>query len=621
MKKLYGILSLLFFLNTVTLFPQVSVDSMDITTSFYGPFNKTTVKFYLHNHSERDSIGGTIDFDANKTSFIENMYLEIDGKLKKAHTLQAGQGTTIYNTITRRRIDPALLLKTGEGKYSLSVFPFRKHQTRIVVIDYYSIVESSSIVLPEWYFKIVNAYNIKSRISFSSLQEANADVYQINGNNSELIIAVRTINQLSSIEKQIINNSSLLKFQFDFKKIKNVPRYFSGSISYYHLNSIQKDSTFFKPQTTLTVTPAENYPPDFLMELRIYISSQDETLNICASGRDSFLNDFLKYLDKQGKIHLSLRENISNKIHDCIRDNYNWFKSENKWNYFDKEFSLVRNKPGRKFKYIEINCPFLNKFVEYTASFDSSINAQVKCGFLNSNLSKLVIEDDERAIQIWENVTKTKYGDEPTYFVAVEEMPEPIGGIAAIQNSVYFPASLKPYCNFKIYILAFINKTGHVTYMKLINPKSVINIDSYNVTDFNNEIVSLIEKVSEFGISIPDWKPGKQRNEPVPVQVSIPLTFKVDSIDTANKVTEYVFGEREFIPLSLSDYKCYLFENGFKEHKSVKVNYKSDKFYELMIQHPELIEVMYKAIYLSSWDGVGFIVNVSGKKKYYLIKN
>ncbi|MCZ7615584.1 MAG: hypothetical protein M5T52_19060 [Ignavibacteriaceae bacterium] len=157
--------------------------------------------------------------------------------------------------------------------------------------------------------------------------------------------------------------------------------------------------------------------------------------------------------------------------------------------------------------------------------------------------------------------------------------------------------------------------------MKLINPKSVINIDSYNVTDFNNEIVSLIEKVSEFGISIPDWKPGKQRNEPVPVQVSIPLTFKVDSIDTANKVTEYVFGEREFIPLSLSDYKCYLFENGFKEHKSVKVNYKSDKFYELMIQHPELIEVMYKAIYLSSWDGVGFIVNVSGKKKYYLIKN
>ncbi|MCZ7615586.1 MAG: hypothetical protein M5T52_19070 [Ignavibacteriaceae bacterium] len=55
-----------------------------------------------------------------------------------------------------------MLLKTGEGKYSLSVFPFRKHQTRIVVIDYYSIVESSSIVLPEWYFKIVSAYNIKA---------------------------------------------------------------------------------------------------------------------------------------------------------------------------------------------------------------------------------------------------------------------------------------------------------------------------------------------------------------------------------------------------------------------------------------------------------------------------
>ena len=34
-----------------------------------------------------------------------------------------------------------------------------------------------------------------------------------------------------------------------------------------------------------------------------------------------------------------------------------------------------------------------------------------------------------------------KKDDEPTYFVAVEEMPEPIGGIAAIQSKIVYPVA------------------------------------------------------------------------------------------------------------------------------------------------------------------------------------
>ena len=57
-----------------------------------------------------------------------------------------------------------------------------------------------------------------------------------------------------------------------------------------------------------------------------------------------------------------------------------------------------------------------------------------------------------------------KVEEEPTYFVAVEEMPEPIGGIQAIQSKIVYPEIAKRAgVEGKVYVLAFVNEQGIVT--------------------------------------------------------------------------------------------------------------------------------------------------------------
>jgi hypothetical protein len=70
--------------------------------------------------------------------------LEIDSEYKKAQTVKKNQGERIYDRIIGKRIDPALLIKSGNGKYKLNVFPFLKHQKRKVIIEYYSVLESET---------------------------------------------------------------------------------------------------------------------------------------------------------------------------------------------------------------------------------------------------------------------------------------------------------------------------------------------------------------------------------------------------------------------------------------------------------------------------------------------
>src|SRR4030065_208278 len=59
--------------------------------------------------------------------------------------------------------------------------------------------------------------------------------------------------------------------------------------------------------------------------------------------------------------------------------------------------------------------------------------------------------------------------EEPTYFVAVEEMPEPIGGIQAIQSKIIYPEiAIRAGVEGKVHILVFVDETGEVTNAEII---------------------------------------------------------------------------------------------------------------------------------------------------------
>ncbi|MCW8961813.1 MAG: TonB family protein [Ignavibacteriaceae bacterium] len=101
--------------------------------------------------------------------------------------------------------------------------------------------------------------------------------------------------------------------------------------------------------------------------------------------------------------------------------------------------------------------------------------------------------------------------EEPTYFVAVEEMPEPIGGLQEIQSKIEYPVIAKRVgIEGKVFVRAFVDETGVVTSAEVV--KGIgggcdeAALDAILKTKFN---------------------PGKQRGKPIKVQVTIPILFKL----------------------------------------------------------------------------------------------
>lgn len=104
-----------------------------------------------------------------------------------------------------------------------------------------------------------------------------------------------------------------------------------------------------------------------------------------------------------------------------------------------------------------------------------------------------------------------KVEEEPTYFVAVEEMPAPIGGIQGIQSKIIYPEIAKRAgVEGKVYVLAFVDETGTVTKAQVIKG-----------------IGAGCDEAALDAVLKTKFTPGKQRGKPVKVQVSIPIIFKL----------------------------------------------------------------------------------------------
>jgi protein TonB len=101
--------------------------------------------------------------------------------------------------------------------------------------------------------------------------------------------------------------------------------------------------------------------------------------------------------------------------------------------------------------------------------------------------------------------------EEPVYFVAVEEMPEPIGGISRIQEKIVYPELAKRAgIEGKVLVLAFVDESGNVTKAEVIKG-----------------IGMGCDEAAINAILQTKFKPGQQRGKPVKVQITIPVTFKL----------------------------------------------------------------------------------------------
>ena len=164
--------NIIIFVLAQQLFGQVVIEKINIYSEFFSVFNKTRVELFLYNPTYLDSLEKTIILKINQSSIVTDLWLEIDSTLKKAETLSSTTGERIYNRITRRRIDPALMRKQANGIYSLRVFPINIKQKRKVVVEYYSILESNFTEKPSWHFESESSnitFNISGKVPQGNL--------------------------------------------------------------------------------------------------------------------------------------------------------------------------------------------------------------------------------------------------------------------------------------------------------------------------------------------------------------------------------------------------------------------------------------------------------------------
>ena len=100
--------------------------------------------------------------------------------------------------------------------------------------------------------------------------------------------------------------------------------------------------------------------------------------------------------------------------------------------------------------------------------------------------------------------------EEPNYFVAVEEMPQPIGGLQAIQGKIEYPEiAIRAGVEGKVFVRAFVDETGTVTSAEIVKGIGA---------GCDEAALDAIQKTK--------FTPGKQRGKPIKVQVTIPVVFK-----------------------------------------------------------------------------------------------
>jgi len=100
---------------------------------------------------------------------------------------------------------------------------------------------------------------------------------------------------------------------------------------------------------------------------------------------------------------------------------------------------------------------------------------------------------------------------EPVFFVAVEEMPEPIGGIGEIQSKIVYPEIAKRAgVQGRVYVKAYVDEGGRVSKVELIRG-----------------IGAGCDEAAMDAVKSVMFKPGKQRGKPVKVQVTVPVLFKL----------------------------------------------------------------------------------------------
>ncbi len=101
--------------------------------------------------------------------------------------------------------------------------------------------------------------------------------------------------------------------------------------------------------------------------------------------------------------------------------------------------------------------------------------------------------------------------EEPEIFVIVEDMPELIGGLAAIQSNIRYPEiARKAGVEGRVFVQFVVDEQGNV-----VDPVVTRGLGA----GLDEEAIRAVSQAK--------FTPGKQRGQPVRVRMSLPITFRL----------------------------------------------------------------------------------------------
>lgn len=120
------------------------------------------------------------------------------------------------------------------------------------------------------------------------------------------------------------------------------------------------------------------------------------------------------------------------------------------------------------------------------------------------------VNERQAEVPVSPPVEKKITEEESPYFVAVEEMPEPIGGLSSIQSKIVYPEiARRAGVDGKVFVLAFVDESGNVSNAEIVKG-----------------IGSGCDEAAMDAVLQTKFKPGIQRGKPVKVKITIPIVFK-----------------------------------------------------------------------------------------------
>lgn len=108
---------------------------LHINVKVVGNLATTTMDMLFYNDTKM-TLEGELNFPLAEGQQICHFAMELNGKLRDAVVVEKAEGRKVFEEITRRKIDPALLEQTKGNSFRTRVYPIFGKQTKRVVIAY-----------------------------------------------------------------------------------------------------------------------------------------------------------------------------------------------------------------------------------------------------------------------------------------------------------------------------------------------------------------------------------------------------------------------------------------------------------------------------------------------------